>query len=98
MAIVLPKDKRFLIGFRFPELIPFELNDVSLEAILAPIFRYAILEGRESTKGKIEDIGNVDKSVDALLTNPRLEGFEGTYGRRLAERVVLSSLVRTTRN
>lgn len=96
MAIVIPSDLRFLIGFRFAELIPFEANTVSLATILPPLFRLAVLEGSDSQRAK-EDSGDIHRSVEALLENNRLKGFDSPQGRRLLERIVQTSLVRTVK-
>jgi hypothetical protein len=98
MAIVLPKDKRFLIGFRFPELIPFEMNTVPLTTILPPVFRLAILEGRDSSRVQSADIASIPRSTRALASHARLQGFDSPTGLRLLERIVQSSLIRATRS
>src|SRR4051812_9689016 len=97
MAIVLPKDKRFLIGFRFPELIPFEMNTFAPNMLLAPIFRLAVLDGSDSLRAKTDEATNISGTVQKLLAHARLHGFDGEMDSKLLDRLVRSSLVQITR-
>ncbi|MFT4037696.1 MAG: hypothetical protein QM692_05915 [Thermomicrobiales bacterium] len=105
MTVVLPKDRRYLIGFRFPELIPFEMNTVDLSLVLVAFFRRAILEGKGITGGSQAALAanaDIATSVDAFVTSTsRLEGFDSPRGRRAASRLVrgaLTILVRENRS
>ena len=89
MAIVLPKVLR---GFRYPKAVPFELNDVPLETILPPVFRLAVLDGRESSRVD-EENQDIDRSVELLSAHRRLKGFSDPSGKRLLDKVVRSSLI-----
>ncbi len=93
MPITLPKE---FIGFRHPKTVPFELNNVNLDTLLPPIFRLAILEGRDSSRAN-SDNENVETSVQRLTTSDRLIGFEGTASVKLLDKIVRSSLIRTVR-
>ena len=93
MPIVLPKEIR---GFRYAKAVPFDLSSVALETLLPPTFRLAVLDGRESSRVD-EENQDIDRSVEALSSHKRLQGFSEPSGKRLLDKVVRSSLIRTVR-
>lgn len=93
-TIKLPKH---LNGFRFPKAMPFDMNDLSLETILPQVFRLAMLEGRENTRGAATS-GDIEKSITELSAHPRLIGFGEAGGKELLGKIVQSSLIKTVRN
>ncbi|MGI8477281.1 MAG: hypothetical protein ACR2OO_13050 [Thermomicrobiales bacterium] len=92
-TIKLPKH---LKGFRFPKAMPFEMNGLSLETILPQVFRLSMLEGRDSSRGTSED-ADIAKSINILIRNPRLFGFDDVAGHELLGKIVRSSLIRMVR-
>jgi hypothetical protein len=93
MATIIPKK---LKGFRLPEVIPFELNGLALETLMVPVFRLAVLEGRDSSRAT-EDQASIDRAVQAFVQHPRLHGFNTPSGRRAINHITRSSLIHITR-
>ena len=93
MTIVLPKE---LKGFRFPQAIPFEMNDFHIETIWPQVFRLAVLDGRDSSRGSSEQ-ADIASSVRSLTSHDRVMGFNNPSAQLLADKIVRSSLVRTAR-
>lgn len=89
-SITLPKE---LKGFRFPQAIPFELNDFFIETIWPQIFRLVVLDGRDSSRGSVEQ-ADIESSVSGLVAHDRVVGMNSASAGMLADKLVRSSLVR----
>lgn len=87
MAIKLPKERGYLTGVRFNELVPFEMNWITLDTVLPPVFRLAVLEGSDAARIKVGDLSNIDRSIKALSTHERIEGFDGERSERMLRRL-----------
>lgn len=98
MAIVLPKDRRYLTGFRFNELIPFEMNTLTIDTLLPSVFRKAILDGRDARRSNDPTIADIDASIKRLTAHDRLSSFESDSSVRMLRRFAQSLLFVPIRN
>ena len=91
MKIKLPKE---LVGTVFPKTFSIELNDIDIDIFL-PSFYFKVLgEGKHRFK-RLNDAQNIVGYLDALAQHPTLEGATTPEGRRVIERLVRTSLIKT---
>jgi hypothetical protein len=89
MRVKLPKELR---GVAFPRITTLELNSIDLDLLLPSFFFRVLAEGRGRAR-RVNDPTKIASYVEKLARHPDLEGFRGTDGERLLNRLVRTSLV-----
>jgi len=92
MNINLPKTMK---GWHFDKIFSVEMNDFDVEGLFPAIF-YLIRSGGKQ-RGKRLDATEIDKHVSSFVEHKCIDGFEGEEGRRLADKWIRTSLIRTAR-
>lgn len=91
MKIKLPKD---LVGTVFPKTFSVELNDIDIDIFL-PSFYFKVLgEGKHRFK-RTNDGQDIARYLTSLAQHSSLEGATTPEGRRVLERLVRTSLIKT---
>jgi hypothetical protein len=93
MKVQIPKELR---GTKFSKVLSIELNDFDIERLLPGLFFLVIANGKGSAR-KVRDDETVDKHIDLLANHKGLEGFDGSEGKLLLERLVRTTLITTVR-
>lgn len=91
MKIKLPKD---LIGTVFPKTFSVELNDVDIDIFL-PSFYFKVLGDGKHRFKRTNDAQDIARYLTSLAQHPSLEGATTPEGRRVLERLVRTSLIKT---
>ena len=82
-------------GYHFDKLFSIEMNDFEIEGLLPAIFYLIRSSGRQ--RGKRLDAKEIDKHVRSFVEHKNVSGFDGTEGRRLADKWIRTSLIHTAR-
>ncbi len=91
MKVKLPKD---LSGVKFPQAFVIEMNNFDIDLFLPSLFYTILSQGRGKAR-RANDPTNIKGYIDALANHPMLEGFDNPSGRRVLERLVRTTLIKT---
>lgn len=83
MSFAIPKTLKSLNSLITESVIPVELNDTDVDRMLTSIIELVVKQGRRSPSKT--DVKGYDDYLDALLTNPALQGFSDEEGRRILD-------------
>ncbi len=101
MKIKLPKDMK---GVKYPRICTIDMNDFDIDLFLPSLFFTILSEGRgkgprakdpKDTTKFINEPKDIAKFIDALAQHSSLEGFNDAEGRKVLERLVRTTLIRT---
>src|SRR5260370_16330309 len=91
MKVKLPKD---LSGVKFPQAFVIEMNNFDIDLFLPSLFYTILSQGRGKAR-RANDPTNIKGYIDVLANHPMLEGFDNPSGRRVLERLVRTTLIKT---
>ena len=91
MKVKIPKD---LVGASYPTVMTIEFNDFNTDMFLAALFLKIMSDGRSRLKGKNKET-DIGMYVEKLANHPLLTGFQTLDGRRILEKFVRTSLIKT---
>ena len=97
MKIKLPKAMR---GYNFNKLFSIEMNDFEVDALLPTIFYLIRSRGKQRGRARnsIQTYAmEIDERVRDFINHDMVEGFDGAEGRRLADKWIRTSMMRTSR-
>jgi hypothetical protein len=92
MKLVIPKPMR---GTQFDRLFPIEMNDFDVERLLPSLFYLIVTKGRQRGPQR-NDAQDIDGYVKKLSRHSAMQGFDSDDGRRLLDRWVRTSIIRTS--
>jgi len=91
-------------GVKYPRICTIEMNDFDIDLFLPSLFFTILSEGRgkgprakdpKDTTKFINEPKDIAKFIDALAQHSSLEGFNDAEGRKVLERLVRTTLIRT---
>ncbi|HCI80023.1 MAG TPA: hypothetical protein DHW02_10050, partial [Ktedonobacter sp.] len=91
MKIRIPKD---IVGTKFPKICTIEMNDFDIDLFLQSLF-FTILSQGKGIKRRTNDPKDIKLVIDALANHNAMDGFDDIEGRRVLERLVRTSLIKT---
>lgn len=92
MKIRLPKD---LTGVKYPRLLTIDMNDFDIDLFLPSLFFTILSQGKGKAR-QSNDPTHIQRYIDTLAHNPTLEGFADKAGRKVLERLVRTTLIKTS--
>jgi len=92
MKLVIPKAMR---GTQFDRLFPIEMNDFDVERLLPSLFYLIVTKGRERGPQR-NDAKDIVGFVTRLSRHSKMTGFDSDEGRRLLDRWIRTSIIRTS--
>ena len=91
MNVKLPKE---LVGTLFDKVFTVELNDIDIDIFLPSLYFKILGDGRHRAR-RLNDSQAITTYVKKLTEHPALEGAATDEGRRIIERLVRTSLIKT---
>lgn len=91
MKIKLPKE---LVGTVFPKVFAVELNDIDIDIFLPSLYFKILGEGKYRAK-RLNDPQQITHYINNLAQHHRMQGTTTLEGRRVLERLVRTSLIKT---
>jgi hypothetical protein len=93
VKLVIPKSMR---GTQFERLFPIEMNDFDVERLLPSLFYLVVTRGRQRGSQRNDALA-VQSYMEALANHPAMKRFDTEDGRRLLNRWIRTSIIRTSR-
>jgi len=87
-------------GYNFNKLFSVQMNDFEVDALLPAIFYLIRSRGKQPSRGREyvqAHAMKIDERVRDFVNHDKVEGFDGAEGRRLGDKWIRTSMMRTSR-